>query len=276
MAIKHPAITGRSNIYNVDPTQIKILDDWNPREDFSGEEELINFIIENGPVFSPIYVRKPKNSDDIILVAGERRLRATLRAIKDHGIEISSIPCIFTRPTISESEAMFLTLSENEGKRFNPVEEAEAFNRLKSWGVKVSDIAKRMGKSQVHIYKRLILIDASEELKKEISDKNISLSDAEEIITTSPTIDDQNEKVEKKKKTKVDKIIFTWDKVTANLTTKKDLPDEAKDVFFEMIGELKSYSEDLKELGYDPETMKFEVKKVVSRQEQLSLGIKGI
>ncbi len=263
MAIKHSAISGRgASIYNVDPLQIKIIDGWNPREDFEGEEELLSFIKENGiEAIPPLKVRKKKD-DSIVLIAGERRLRAVIRAIDD-GFPAAPVPCIFTRPTISQSEAMFLTIFENEGKRFNPVEEAGAFNRLRCWGVKVSEIAKRMGKSKVHVYKRLILIDASEELKAEIKEKNINLTDAEEIIKESAgSIDTQSKKLKKKKAEKVDKVVFRWDKITASLSTKKDMSDKAKDCFFEMLNNIKSFHLELEGLGYDIDTMKFEIKKI--------------
>ena len=266
MAIKHDAIMGRgASIYNVDPHSITIIDGWNPREDFEGEEELLSFIKENGiESIPPLKVRKKKDGT-IVLIAGERRLRAVIRAIDD-GFPTVPVPCIFTRPTISQSEAMFLTIFENEGKRFNPVEEAEAFNRLRSWGVKVSEIAKRMGKSEVFVYRRLLLIDASEELKNEIKNKNINLTDAEEIIKDTSNIDEQNIKVKKKKTEKVDKVIFKYNKITATMSTKRDLSDEAKDVFFEMLNNIKSYFPDLEELGFDSESMKFEIKKTKTEE----------
>ncbi|MBU2249689.1 MAG: ParB N-terminal domain-containing protein [Gammaproteobacteria bacterium] len=191
MAIKHGAILGRSDIYNVDPKQIKVQDGWNPRTDFSDEEELMKSIIENG-VTKVLEVRKI--GEDIVLVAGERRLRATLRAIKE-GYNIVSIPCKFTRKDISDSEAFILTMIENEGKRLNPIEEAEGFQRLRNWGFPVSAIAKRFGKNPVSIYRRLLLIDASEELKQEIKEKKINITEAEKIIKeSSGSIDVQNKK----------------------------------------------------------------------------------
>lgn len=33
MAIKHTAIVSRSNLYMVDPRQIKVIEKWNPRFD---------------------------------------------------------------------------------------------------------------------------------------------------------------------------------------------------------------------------------------------------
>ena len=178
MAITHEAISGRSNLYNVDPRHIKVQDGWNPRTDFSGEDELMDSIQENG-VKMPLSLKK--NGEDLFLIDGERRLRACLKLIAE-GVDIKSVPCLFTQNTISDTEALMLSLVTNDGKRLDPTEEAEAFRRLKGWGLTVAEIAKRIGRSTVHVYRRLILVDASPELKDEIKAKNINLVDAENNV----------------------------------------------------------------------------------------------
>lgn len=191
MAIKHDAISGRSNLYNVDPRAIKVRDGWNPRIDFEGPdmEDLKNSIIENG-VKLPLTLTKI--GEDLCVRDGERRLRATMQAISE-GHDIQTVPAIFTRPNISDVEALTLTLISNDGKPLNPVEEAEAYQRLRSWGLPVADIARKIGKSPVHVYKRIILVDASPELKQEIKEKNVTLQDAENIIKeSSGNIEKQN------------------------------------------------------------------------------------
>lgn len=182
MAIKHEAIERRgASLYNVYPKQIIVENGWNPRTDFSGQEELANSIRENG-VQLPLTVKKTKQG--IVLVNGERRLRATLWLI-ENGCDITTVPCIFTRPNISEPEAMLMALIANDGKPLDPIEQAEAFNRLRGWGLSVAQISRKTGRSDVFVYRRLTLVDASEDLKKEIKSKNIKLTDAEKIIKES-------------------------------------------------------------------------------------------
>lgn len=197
MAITHDAISGRSNLYNVDPRQIKVVNGWNPRTDFTGEEELKQSIIENG-VLVPLRVKKVDN--DILLIDGERRLRATLKAIEE-GNNIETVPCMFTRNNISDSEALFLSIITNDGMPLDPIEEAEAFQRLKNWGISVAEIARKVGRSDVFIYKRLMLIDAGKELKEEIKNKGINLAEAEKIIKESKgSLSSQKERVIGKRK----------------------------------------------------------------------------
>jgi len=76
-------------IFMVDPRIINVVDDWNHRVDFSGEEDLILSIIENG-VRVPLLVKKTKEGT-LDLVDGERRLKAVLKAI-DHGNDIKAVP----------------------------------------------------------------------------------------------------------------------------------------------------------------------------------------
>jgi ParB/RepB/Spo0J family partition protein len=181
MAIKMDGIVGRGDQYRVDPRIIVVQDGWNPRTDFSGQDELKLSIIENG-VRQPLRVKKQDNR--IILIDGERRLRATLQAIAE-GHAIESVPAIFERNGVNDIEAMFTALITNEGKPLDPVEEATAFYRLQNWGVSVGDIARRMGKSESHVRNRLALVDAAPELKAAIQAKQVGTVDAVKIVKES-------------------------------------------------------------------------------------------
>jgi len=200
MPFKHESVISRKDYFYLDPTKIVVREGWNPRQEFDTleDEELKLSIIENG-VLEPLEVKR--TGDDIVLINGERRLRATLKAISE-GNEISGIPCLIQRHTMSDTEAMFLALNTNTGKRLSPLEEADAFVRLRNWNIPVSTIAKRMGKSAPFIYRRLLLIDATPELKEEIKEKKISLTDAERVIKESDgSPEKQNLKPRKKKRT---------------------------------------------------------------------------
>lgn len=204
MAIKHEALVGRSDSYRVNPAMIKIEDGWNPRKEFGTpeDEELKNSIIENG-VLVPIRIKK-NDEGGFSLIDGERRLRATLKAIEEGNL-IESIPALVERAKMNQVEAMFMALLTNTGKKLNPVEEAEAFTRLKNWGVKVEDIAKRMGVSVPHVYNRIQLADLSPKAKEALNNKEIGVVQALDIVKNSNgAIDVQDDllasAVEEKKK----------------------------------------------------------------------------
>ena len=196
MAVTHEGILGRSDLFKVDPRTIKIDKNWNPRTDYGDMDELMASIIANGVVV-PITVRKVK--DDLFLVDGERRLRATLAAI-GNGNEIKSIPARIARNGISDTEAMFFAIASNDGKPLLPSEEAAAYQRLRNWGMSVAEIAKRIGRTDVHIYNRLKLVDAAPEVKVAVDTKQIGVTEARNIVTESAgDIEKQKAKLAKTK-----------------------------------------------------------------------------
>jgi ParB family chromosome partitioning protein len=194
MPTKHEAILKRRDVYEIDPRGIEVAKGWNPRTDFSGEEELRDSIIENG-VVEPLTVRMDDNR--IILVDGERRLRATLRAIAE-GHEIKSVPAIIARRSISDPEAMILAILKNDGKPLTAAEEAEAFRRLAAWGMNQKDIARRIGRSQPYVSGRLALIDAAPEVREALARKEIKVNAANRIVAKAGgSVERQREELKK-------------------------------------------------------------------------------
>lgn len=207
MAVKHEAILGRSDVYRVDPDQIEIVEGWNPRKSFGDELdiELKNSVVENN-VLVPIRVRKV--DDKFKLIDGERRLRA-VRLAKEEGHEIESVPCVIERKNINDAEALVVSLLTNEGKRLAPSEEAEAYSRLLKWGLSAEKVAQKVGKSAATVYNRLKLVDGSEQVKSAVDNKEVTIQEAQQIISASEgNIEKQGEALqeakgaEKPKKTK--------------------------------------------------------------------------
>lgn len=187
----------RRDLFYVDPRTINVIGGFNPRNDFTGEEELKISIINMG-VLEPLEVRKTK--DNILeLVDGERRLRATLKAI-DEGHEIISIPVCLVPQATNEIDLLVRALTRNTGKPLTPVEEAQSFKRLVNYGWEVKKIAEFIGRSVPYVYKRLELCGASKELEKAINDKEITIAEAQSIIKVSDgKIEEQKQKIEEKK-----------------------------------------------------------------------------
>jgi ParB/RepB/Spo0J family partition protein len=202
MAIEGKGILGRGNIYRVDPREIRVIGGWNPRTDFTGEEELMNSIAQNG-VIEPLMVRKAE--DGIVLVDGERRLRATLRAIKA-GHNIVSVPALFLEKNINDIEALFFTLIANDGKRLEPVEEAEAFRRFKAWGLSAEEIANRIGRKDVYVKRRLELVNAAPEVKQALKEKKVGVNEARKIVAKGKgSVEKQGQELAKAKQEKAEK-----------------------------------------------------------------------
>jgi ParB/RepB/Spo0J family partition protein len=181
MPFTHEAVVKRRDIFDVDPRLVKIDPTWNQRKDFGNMEEMEASIVANG-VLEPITVRVV--DADMVLVNGERRIRATLSAIKN-GHDIKSVPAMLARRGISDTEALILATVKNDGKPFLPSEEAAVYQKLRAWGMDVKDIAARFGRSAPHVYNRLKLVDAAPEVKTAVDTKQIGVTDAKAIITES-------------------------------------------------------------------------------------------
>ena len=143
--------------YNVEIDLIQ-PNPYQPRQHFDLESlaELADSIRQKG-VIQPIVIRKDED-DNIFLVAGERRLRAS----KDAGLE--KIPAVLTTGNPIE-----ISIIENlQRENLKPVEEAEALNRMiKEYSYTQEQLAKVIGKGRSTITETLSLNKLPEEVKKE-------------------------------------------------------------------------------------------------------------
>ena len=139
------------------------------------DESLIISIREHG-LIQPILIRPLSHGFEI--VAGHRRYQAC------KSLRWRFIPCKIREMT--NKQAFEIQLSENiQRKSMDPIEEAEAFRRYVidfGWGG-VSDLAKKIGKSEEYVSHRIQLLKLSEEIKKKIASNRLNVSKAIEIST---------------------------------------------------------------------------------------------
>lgn len=118
--------------------------------------ELINSIKEHG-VIEPLVVAKTPAGYQII--AGERRWRAAKFA------SLTTVP-VLVRETTARG-MLELALVENvQREDLNPIERAQAFQRLiEEFGLQVSEIAKRIGKSESYVSNTMRLLALPDAIK---------------------------------------------------------------------------------------------------------------
>jgi ParB family chromosome partitioning protein len=137
------------------------------------DESLVTSIREHG-LIQPILIRPLSHGFEI--VAGHRRYHAC------KSLRWRFIPCKIREMT--DKQAFEIQLSENiQRKSMDPIEEAEAFRRYVmdyGWGG-VSDLAKKIGKSEEYVSHRIQLLKLPEEIKKKISSHILNVSKAIEI-----------------------------------------------------------------------------------------------
>lgn len=147
-----------------------------PRTDFDESllEGLAESIRANG-VIQPLVVRP--RGERYQVVTGERRLRAARKA------GLHQVPVV-VRHDLSEQDVLFLGLIENlQRKDLNAVEEARCLARLvESSGLTHELVAKRIGKSRVHVTNTLRLLKLPEEVLDWLRAGRISAGHARALL----------------------------------------------------------------------------------------------
>jgi ParB family transcriptional regulator, chromosome partitioning protein len=137
------------------------------------DESLVISIREHG-LIQPILIRPLSHGFEI--VAGHRRYQAC------KSLRWRFIPCKIREMT--DKQAFEIQLSENiQRKSMDPIEEAEAFRRYVidfGWGG-VSDLAKKIGKSEEYVSHRIQILKLPEEIKTKIASHMLNVSKAIEI-----------------------------------------------------------------------------------------------
>lgn len=164
--------------HGVDKISIRFIkpNPYQPRQKFdeTSLDELTASIKEKG-ILTPITVQKVGNQ--FILIAGERRLRASKKA------GLKKIP-VYIIDVADDAEMVEMALIENiQRENLNPIEEAEAYiylnNRFK---LSHEKIAKSVGKKRVTISNSLRLLTLPREIKESIRNGRLSAGHGRAIL----------------------------------------------------------------------------------------------
>lgn len=155
-----------SPIIELDPSSIE-ADPHQPRQRFDDSkiDELASSLKEHG-VIQPLIVRKM--GAFYRLVAGERRLRAAVKA------GIQKVPAVVRE--MSDREAVEVSLVENlQREELGPLEQAGAFQRLaEDFGLTQEEIASRVGKSRPEVTNTLRLLKLEPEVKRLLNEGKLT------------------------------------------------------------------------------------------------------
>ncbi len=146
-----------------------------PRKVFPDQEleELCNSIRELG-VIQPVIVKK--TGSQYVMIAGERRLRASLLA----GLE--KIPAI-VREADGKEMALIALVENVQRENLNYIEEAMAYKSLMDeYGLTQCEIAKRVGKQQSTISNKIRLLSLPEEVREALAENQLSERHARALL----------------------------------------------------------------------------------------------
>lgn len=166
------SIVEQIEIKMIRPSQFSIRDKFNDSQEV---ESLIASIREHG-LLQPILIRPYQNNFEI--VAGHRRFYACKSLRWRH------IPCKIREMT--DKQAYEIQLTENiQRKSMSALEEAEAFRKYVQdlgWGG-VTELSKKIGKSEEYVSHRIQLLKLPQDVKEKIMLNKLSVSQALELTT---------------------------------------------------------------------------------------------
>jgi ParB family transcriptional regulator, chromosome partitioning protein len=150
-----------------------------PLRDVVGPLEELAFSIEEKGLLQPIVVRPVREGFEVI--AGNRRLSACRMLGK------KKVPCYVVG--LDAKQAFEVSLIENlQRNSLNPIEEARAYKRyVDEYGYGgVSELAKRIGKSEPYVSRRLCILELPDRVQDDIIRRRITPSVAEELSALNP------------------------------------------------------------------------------------------
>ena len=152
--------------------KIKADQKKNPRkkEDKATFEELVKSINDKGVVV-PVIIRPDDNHFE--LVCGFRRLKAV------QALKMESIPAIVRDDLDEKGAAEIRTIENLQRENLDILDEAAEFKKLLTefnWQIK--DVADRIGKSEIYIRKRLILLKTPAYVQAAVAKNKITLGHA--------------------------------------------------------------------------------------------------
>jgi len=148
-----------------------------PRTHFDSTElqELAASIREHG-VIQPLIVSKKEKGSGYLLIAGERRLQASIRA------GLKTVPVVVRQTT--DQERLVLALIENvQREDLNPLEEANAYQQLADeFGLSHEEISTHMGKSRVAVTNTLRLLKLPKVVQTALVEEQITEGHARALL----------------------------------------------------------------------------------------------
>jgi ParB family chromosome partitioning protein len=152
-----------------------------PRITFSeGALEQLAESIRSHGVITPLLVRRDDRGQGYVLIAGERRLRASGLA----GLE--EVP-VFIRDDVDGRDQLELALVENiQREDLDPIETAQAYHRLvDEFGLTQAEVARRVGKDRATVANAIRLLKLPDFALSELRTGRISAGHGKALLALS-------------------------------------------------------------------------------------------
>lgn len=166
-------------IYFISLTDIKANPNQ-PRKIFNDDSlnELAESIKQKGIIQPVLAEEDPYSKGKYIIIAGERRFRASLLA----GLE--KIPLIIK--SFSEEDKLEIALIENiQRENLKPIEEAKAYRHIMEvMNLNQQDVAERVGKNRSTVANSIRLLKLPEDMQESLNQGKLTSGHARSILST--------------------------------------------------------------------------------------------
>ena len=168
---------------------------WQARTNFE-KSDLINLSksIKNNGLIQPIVVTEDKkNKGKFLIIAGERRWRATQIA------KVHDIPVII-KDDLEENKILEISLLENlQRLDLNPIEEAQGYrNLIESFNYSQDKVSSVIGKSRPYVTNILRLLTLPVKVQEYLIKEKLTIGHARALIGREDSIQIANEILKKK------------------------------------------------------------------------------
>ena len=231
--------TKRTDIYQIDPRNIVVVEGFNARKNFDLDElkEQIRKVGVLNPITVIPFKDKETGAEKYRLVDGERRYRAVM-ALLAEGEDIKRIKAMYLPKGTKEEDLLIQQLLKNTGKQFSEIEMAKLFNRFKEqWGYTQSEIADKFCKKTSFVSRCMSLLDFPADIIAMMERGEISADTARQIVNQNK--DDEDAQIEA-----ADKAVKTAKAKGKKTATTKDIPVnvQAANLIAKIRKDLKKYA----------------------------------
>ena len=231
--------TKRTDIYQIDPRNIVVVEGFNARKNFDLDElkEQIRKVGVLNPITVIPFKDKETGTEKYRLVDGERRYRAVM-ALLSEGEDIKRIKAMYLPKGTKEEDLLIQQLLKNTGKQFSEIEMAKLFNRFKEqWGYTQTEIADKFCKKASFVSRCMALLDLPAEIIEMMERGEISADTARQIANRHK--DDVDAQVED-----AEKAVNTAKAKGKKTATTKDIPVnvQAANLIAKIRKDLKKYA----------------------------------
>lgn len=231
--------TKRTDIYQIDPRNIVVVEGFNARKNFDLDElkEQIRKVGVLNPITVIPFKDKETGAEKYRLVDGERRYRAVM-ALLAEGEDIKRIKAMYLPKGTKEEDLLIQQLLKNTGKQFSEIEMAKLFNRFKEqWGYTQTEIADKFCKKASFVSRCMALLDLPAEIIEMMERGEISADSARQIASRHK--DDVDAQVED-----AEKAVNTAKAKGKKTATTKDIPVnvQAANLIAKIRKDLKKYA----------------------------------